>query len=121
MKVTYIELLGQDHPLCFSLAASEKILEQFDSLEDMSEAVTGKDLAKKVHAIDTVLQILMQAGRIYVHALGETLPPELPCRPSDVIDIREPKAVQAIFEAMTAGVKRTVEIEQKNGKATPDQ
>ena len=115
MKVTYVEFLGQKHPLCFSLAASEKILDA------MSDAITGDDLANKVHAIDRVLQILMKAGRIYASACGEDLPPELPCRPADLIDVRDPKATQAIFDVMRSDTERTVEAEGKNGEATSDQ
>lgn len=121
MKVTYVEFLGQKHPLCFSLAASEKILEEFGSMEAMSHAVTGQDVVRKVHAIDQVLQILMQAGRIYVSACGEELPPELPCRPADLIDVTDPKAVTAIFAAVRSDTERTVEAEAKNGEATSGQ
>lgn len=121
MKVTYVEFLGQNHPLCFSLAASEKILEEFKSLDAMSDAITGDDLANKVHAIDRVLQILMEAGRIYASACGEDLPPELPCRPADLIDVRDPKATHAIFDVMKADTDRTVEAEGKNGEATSGQ
>lgn len=120
MKVTYVEFLGQKHPLCFSLAASEKILEEFGSLESMSQAITGEDVPRKVHALDRVLQILMKAGRIYVSACGEDLPPELPCRPADLIDVRDPQAVAAIFAVMRSDTERTVEAEAKNGEPTPD-
>ena len=120
MKVTYVEFLGQKHPLCFSLAASEKILEEFGSLENMSLEITGKDVIRKVHALDRVLQILMKAGRIYVSACGDDLPPELPCRPADLIDVRDPKAVEAIFSVMRTDTERTVETDTKNGEPTPD-
>ena len=121
MKVSYVEFLGQKHPLCFSLAASEKILEEFKSLGAMSDAITGDDLVKKVYALDRVLQILMKAGRIYLSACGEDLPPELPCRPADLIDVRDPKATQAIFDVMRSDTERTVEAEGKNGKPASDQ
>lgn len=121
MKVSYVEFLGQKHPLCFSLAASEAILEEFQSLGAMSDAITGEDVAKKVHAIDRVLQILMKAGRIYASACGEDLPPELPCRPADLIDVRDPKATQAIFDVMKADTERTVEAVGKNGETTSGQ
>lgn len=119
MKVSYVEFLGQKHPLCFSLAASEKILGEFGSLEAMSDAITGDDLAEKVRALDRVLQILMKAGRIYASACGEDLPPELPCRPADLIDVRDPKATRAIFDVMKSDTERTVEAEVKNAGPTP--
>lgn len=121
MKVSYVEFLGQKHPLCFSLAASEKILSEFGSLEAMSNAITGNDLEEKVKALDRVLQILMKAGRIYVSACGDDLPVELPCRPADLIDVRDPKATMAIFDVMKSDTERTVEAEPaKNGETTSD-
>ena len=121
MKVSYVEFLGQKHPLCFSLAASEKILEEFKSLDAMSDAIAGDDLANKVHAIDRVLQILMKAGRIYASACGEDLPPELPCRPADLIDVRDPKATQAIFAVLRSVTERTVVADGKNAGPASDQ
>ena len=121
MKVSYVEFLGQKHPLCFSLAASEKILEAFKSLENMSDAITGDDLANKVHAIDRVLQILMKAGRIYASACGEDLPPELPCRPAALIDVRDPKPPQAIVAVTRSASGRTVGAAGTNGKPASDQ
>ena len=34
MKVSYIELLGEKHPMCFSLAASEELSGQANMMRD---------------------------------------------------------------------------------------
>lgn len=118
MKVSYIELLGQKHPLCMSLAAAEELTEEFGDLSKMADELDGKNLSKMARAVDRILTILLKAGRIYAGALGEKLPPELPCRPADLIDVRDQAAVQAIFSAMRADTERTVEVEGKNAEAT---
>lgn len=119
MKLSYIELLGEKHPLCFSLAASEKLIREFGSLGKMAEKLESGDLAETARAVDNILSILMEAGRIYCNAIGENLPSELPCRPADVIDIRDGSAISAIFESIRSDTERTVEVEEKNGKAAP--
>ena len=70
MKVTYIELLGERHPLCFSLAASEALDESFGGLDRMTQALSSGSLSQTAKAVDTVLQILMKAGRVYCGARG---------------------------------------------------
>lgn len=119
MKVTYIELANQKHPLCFSLAASEKLTKAFGGLDKMADGLTGNaDESRSVDSVDTILRILLDAGRIYTAACGEELPPKIPCRPSDLIDVRDTTIMQTIMEAMSEGTKREVEIEIKNGEAT---
>ena len=120
MRVSYVEFLGQKHPICVSLAATEQLVEAFGSLEQFADALDKSDLARTAQAVDTTFQILLKAGRIYASAMGEELPPELPCRPADLIDVRDRSAIAAIFAAMRADTSRTVEVEQKNGEATPD-
>ena len=118
MKVNYIELLGQRHPLCLSLSGAEALSEAFGSLEKMGELLDSQDVSRMAKAVDTILTILLKAGRIYADALGEKLPPELPCRPSDLIDVRDRGAVEAIFAAMRADAGRDVEAAPKNAAAT---
>lgn len=119
MKVSYIELLGEKHPMCFSLAASEELSEKFGGLEKMQKALTGGDIAKVSMAVDAVLSCLLKAGRIYIKATGGELPAELPCRPADLIDVTDKAAVESIFSAIRSDTSREVETKTKNGKATP--
>ena len=118
MRVSYIELLGEQHPLCFSLAASEELSEKFGSLEKMQKEMVSKDISKVAKAFDTILTILLKAGRIYVSATGGKLPAELPCRPADLIDVTDREAVRSIFTVISADTARTVETKTKNAGAT---
>lgn len=120
MRVSYIELLGEKHPMCFSLSASEELSSEFGGLEKMQNALESKDIAQVASAVDKVLVCLLKAGRIYVGATGGELPAELTCRPADLIDVTDGEAVKAIFTAISADTTRTVETKQKNGKATPE-
>ena len=121
MRLTYVEFLGQKHPLCFSLAAVEKLVESFGSLDHLADALSSGDIAQLSASVDQVFRILMEAGRIYAKAIGEDLPPELPCRPADLIDVRDKSELQVIFDAMKMDSARTVETAPKNGEAAAGQ
>ena len=120
MRVTYIELLGQQHPLCFSLAASEAMDEAFGGLDKMQEELQSGSICRVAKATDKVLTILLKAGRIYASARGEELPDKLPCRPADLIDASSKKAIYAIFSVISSDTEREVETASKNGEAAPD-
>lgn len=119
MRVNYIELLGEKHPLCFSLAASEELSEQFGDLNKMSGELTSKDAKRVAQAVDKVLNALLKAGRIYASAMGHELPKPIPCRPADLLDVRDSNSMKVIMEAMTADTKREVQTEGNAG-ATQD-
>ena len=122
MKITYIELLGEKHPLCLSLAAAQAIDEAFDGgLSQMQEEVLSASTGRQAQAIDTVLQILLKAGRTYVSACGEELPKPLPCRPADLIDVRDQTVITTLFDALSNDTKREVEVEEKNVEAARGQ
>lgn len=118
MKISYIEFLGKQYPLCFSLSASQQLSEKFGSLERMQADLGSGDVAKIANAVNTVLEVLMKAGRIYVKATGGDVPPELPCKPTDLIDVRDGAAITAIFKAISDSSEREVETKSKNAGAT---
>lgn len=119
MRVSYINLAGQRHPLCFSLSATQAIGAKFGGLDGMSAAIQSPDLGTKLQAVDDVLEILMAAGRRYCAVSGEQLPPPLPCRPSDLIDATDPDAVDLIFSAISDGSERELEaVPAKNAAPT---
>lgn len=121
MRVTTIELAGHEHPLCFSLSATEALIEEYGSLDQMVETLDGSDTVAQIRAVDTVLSILLDAGRRYYETMGFDLPPALNGRPGDVIDITDPSAVQAIFATMKKDAERKVEAApSKNGKPRRD-
>lgn len=121
----YIELAGVKHPMVMSLAAAKALTEKFGGLDQMGKALAGEggedggnSIIQTVDTLDTVLEILMKAGRVYAAAVGEELPPPLTCGPSELIDVRNNNAVQAILDTMTADADRTVKTVAKNGEAT---
>lgn len=121
MRINYIELLGEKHPLCFSLAATEAICEEFGSTEAMTEAISSDNMALKLRAVDKVLDILLRAGRKYCEVAGLDMPEKpLPCRAADVIDISDPSAIATIFGAIKTDTERTIEAKSKNAVPAQD-
>lgn len=121
MRLSYIELLGEKHPMCFSLAASEALAEKFGGLENMDKALSGGDIRTTANAIDTILTVLLKAGRTYVSAIGGELPPEIQCRPADLIDVTDgAEAIKSMFSAIQNDNAREVEAKSKNGGATQE-
>lgn len=118
MRVSTIELLGEKHPMCFSLTAAAEMEEAFGGLENLSERMTGGSLVQQMSAINTALEILLKAGRIYASASGMELPEPLPCPPADLIDVTDGGAVSSIFSAISGDTEREVETVPKNGEAT---
>ena len=114
MKVTYLTLQGEKHPLCFSLSATEELISTFGDLDRMKAELFGNDLAKKIRASVTVLDILLRAGRRYAETMGEPLPPQIKGSVADLIDGSDKTAITAIFGTIEAGSEREVETKQKN-------
>lgn len=120
MKLGYLELLGQKHPMCFSYAAAADLEEAFGSLSGMEEQVFSDKLSISVPATNILLETLLKAGRIYAKAMGEDLPNPLPCRPVDLIPANDKRAISAVFTTITGDAKREVEVQAKNAAATQD-
>lgn len=121
MKVNYIELAGRKYPMVLSLSAIQRIEEEFGSMEGMSEALTYHEetgLTAVIQAVETVLGIFLDAGRKYVSAIGEEVPPPLPCRITDVLDMDAMSARDLIGGVIDSGTRREVEAAAKNGVAT---
>lgn len=120
MKVSYIELGGRKHPLCFSLSASAKLSDHFGDLDKMQKELSKKDIGTVARAADIILSVLMEAGRKYAKYIGEELPPALECSPADLIDVTDPEAIKAIFAAISGDTERNVEVQSKNADAKQD-
>lgn len=110
MKLSYVQLGGEKHPVCFSLSAIESIEDEFGSLDTMRDG-----LAKgSVKAINTVLEIMLEAGRAYCLGMGMDCPPKLRCRPADLIDVTDTDVVKDIFAVISGDSERSVEVRSKN-------
>jgi hypothetical protein len=119
MRVSAIELLGKKYPLCFSLTAATEMEDAFGGLDKLSERVAGGSMAQRARAVNTALEILLRAGRVYASASGMEVPEPLPCAPADLIDVTDGAAVKAIFSTMSGDTEREVET-VPNGKAAQD-
>lgn len=118
MKLGYIELLNQKHPMCFSYAAMAELEEKFGSLEAMDEQLDSPKLSIYVPAVNALLETLMKAGRTYAGAMGEELPPPLPCRVVDVISLDDKREIISAYRTITQDSKREVEVAEKKQEAT---
>lgn len=114
MKRTYINLLGEKHPLCFSLSATEELCDVFGDLDAMKECLFNGTTGEKLKATIKVLDILLRAGRRYCETVGEPLPPAIKGSVADLIDGTDAEAVSAIFSAITGDADREVEAQPKN-------
>lgn len=118
MKLVYITLRGEQHPLCYNLTAVEEICEEFGSLDGMTEAINSGEQGVQVLALGKVLRCLLDGGRAYCKEMEMDLP--RPVRnPSALIDITSPETVKAIFASVNAGKEAEVEAYSKNVEATP--
>lgn len=117
MKVSYIELLGQKHPMCFSLTAATEMDKAFGGLESLSETLQAGGVGQMAMSVNTALEILLKAGRTYASLSGMELPDPLPCAPADLIDVTDGEAVKSIFSAISGDTEREVETVPKNGEA----
>ena len=115
MRITYIELLGERHPLCFSLSAIEQIADTFGGIEEM-QAALGDDsnTVKQMKNVITLLKILMRAGRRYYKLMDEELPRDLIDNVGDLLDFSDPRATAAVFEAIGAGSEEEIKTQSKN-------
>lgn len=118
MKKTYIELLGERHPLCFSLSAVEEIAEEFGGVDEMSAALGNGTQLDKLKTATKVLDILLRAGRRYCELVGEELPPRIKGNIGDVIDASDPDSIKAIFAVIRGDSEREIEAKSKNAGAT---
>ena len=122
MRISYIELkAGERHPLCFSLSATERLIDEFGDLDKMRKAITETgSLSDQIKSIDIVLTVLLEAGRNYCKEMGIEMPPAIKCRPADLIDITDPAAVQAIFSTISTNSEREVEASAKKQAPTEE-
>ena len=121
MKLHYIELLGEKHPLCFSMTAARNLTEQFGSIEEMGAQLMSNDVNTRRSAVNDCLKELLKAGRIYARAKGDPVPRELTCEVADLVGPETVPLVALILNVIRKDSVREVEIEDtgKNAGATP--
>ncbi len=120
MNLKTIELLGEQHPLCFSMTAAQHLTRRFGSIREMGEQLMHEDITIRTDAVNDALTELLKAGRIYAKALGETLPPEIPCKVADILQPKTAPLIALIIAVLQEDTAREVETEggEKNAQAT---
>lgn len=121
MKLHYIELLGERHPLCFSMSAAQNLADKFGSIEEMGNQLICDDVSTRRAAINDALGELLRAGRAYAKAKGDDLPKELACAVADVIGPDTIQPITLILSVLRGDSAREITTEDtgKNGEATP--
>lgn len=120
MRISYIDLKGERHPMCYSLMAVESICDEFGGLDEMAKSLDSSALNVRVRAVGKVISILMDAGRAYCEEMGMPLPTKIN-NPSALIDITSPDAIKAIFDTIKNGERQDIEVaEPKNAKPTQE-
>lgn len=113
MKLTYITLRGEQHPLCYNLYAIERMCDEFGGLDEMSDAVSSDNTGEQIRAVGKVLKILLDGGRAYCAEMAIDMPPAI-ANPSAVIDASSPEAIKAIFSAINGDKETEIEVQGKN-------
>lgn len=74
-KLTYINIVGKNYPLSFSLGASKRLVEKFGSFEKMEKALNknGSDL-EKMETISYILELLIAQGCAYKNHFEKDIP-----------------------------------------------
>ena len=119
MKLSYIELRGEQHPLCYNLYAVEEICDAFGSLDEMRTAIESEDKGQQVSAIGKLLRCLLDGGRAYCDEMEIALPRAVK-NPAALIDVTDPDTVRAIFSTINSDKKTEIEAISKNVEATLD-
>lgn len=114
MRVTYINLLGEEHPLCFSFSAIEEITDKFGGMSEMQEVLFSDDLGKQMKAVGQLLAILLKAGRRHAKLVGLPLPKEIEGDITDLLGVSE------VATALTKVVETTSNDSSQEIDAKPD-
>lgn len=134
-RIVYVDIVGKQYPMSFSLGASKRMIEKYGSAEKMTAQLKrpGKD-ADKIDAILEMLELLIAQGCAYknyfekdipapdnapiVDGKWTPLPKEALSIAIGVYDIEE--LADKIQECVSKGGKKEVEAkpEGKNANAT---
>ena len=124
-RIVYVEIVGKQYPMSFSLGASKKMIEKFGSVSKMEDYLKrpGKDV-EKIDTILDMLELLIAQGCAYknhfeqdipapndapiIEGKWTPLPKEALSIGINVIDID--KLADKIKECVTNGGKKEVEL-----------
>ena len=123
-RITEFEIAGKNYPLNFSAKAAKEISKRYGDLSSISKAFEGKPIDQLMDEVIWLMNLLIDQGVAYKKLIeGEEIN-SLSIEELEIVlgvaDFANLKAT--ILGAMTAGMKREVEVEPnpKNEKTTQD-
>lgn len=124
-RITEIEIAGRKYPLNFSVKAAKEVSERYGDISNIGDAFEGKSTSEMMDEANWILALLIEQGVAYKKIVdGEEVKgltqDELEIL-MGVVDFADLKST--LLGAMTAGMRREVEVEPdpKNAEATQDQ
>ncbi len=121
----YIEALGKDFPLCYTVEAQSKLAEKAGKLEDIQGLFERDDAAEVVENTVWMLSVMMEAAvnreKVKCRMLGEEYKGGEAPTYDDLRAILNPgeigeKIMQEITKAMKSGNETTVEVKEEKRK-----
>lgn len=123
-RITEIEIAGKKYPLNFSVKAAKEVSARYGDIENIGDAFEGKSTSEMMDEATWILALLIEQGVAYKKIVdGEEVKgltqDELEIL-MGVVDFADLKST--LLGAMTAGMRREVEVEPdpKNAEATQD-
>lgn len=120
MKTAKINILGQEHTLCFSARVTRRCTEDYGSVEQMLATLEDENSGRVLDSALWMLAAMLDAGRRY--ALRAEDREESVVTLDDLYDLFGindlGELTGKLLDAITNGSSREVEAEPKNVKAT---
>jgi hypothetical protein len=121
-RITEIEIAGTKYPLNFSVKAAKEVSKRYGDIANIDKAFNGKTMDEMMGEANWILALLIEQGVAYKKIVeGEDVKGlkedelEIVMGVVDFADLKD-----TLLSAMTAGMKREVEVEQdpKNAETT---
>lgn len=123
MKITKINILGEDRPLGYSVQVACDAEEKFGDAGGIFKLMKEAPLKAKMDGLFWLLEAMLKAGKDYARLIDEYSPEPLTreelMQLYGLEDVGE--LTRSVMDAVTAGVRREVEAEPpKNSEAAPE-
>lgn len=120
MRVTELTIAGKTYPVCLSTGAAKKISDRYGDITKVSDAFTDKSTSEMLGELNWLLALLVKAGCDYKkYSEGKEIEPITEEALDCLLGLDDVQQLQSdVFGAMTDGMKREVEVDEKNAEAT---
>ena len=121
----YIEALGKNFPLCYTIAVQSELADKAGRLEDIQNLFDQDDTEKVIENIVWTISLMMTAAesreKVKCRMLGQEYKGEEPPTFDELMLLLSPgeieeSAMEEISNAMKSGQKTTVEVKEEKGK-----